>query len=145
MQSRPLSQPHPIASVSVNRPIAVIIWLLACVTTWQLIAAVTDGMDWRYQIGMGVLLQVIFTALERPMLNGKPNKVSGIVLLLDTLINAGGIYPFALRVSATPTAQMITTAFNMSSAVSPMAAFLLALLFGFLLAAAPEAVWRWRG
>lgn len=130
---------------SINQPIAAILWVIACITTWQLIASLTQGMWWPYQVGSGVLLQVIFTALERPILHGRPNKVSGTVLLIDTLVNAGGIFPFAMRMSATPTAQMISTTFNMSPQMTPMAAFAVSLLFGFLLAAAPEAVWRWRG
>jgi hypothetical protein len=100
-------------------------------------------MVWWYQVGIGVLLQVVFTVLERPMLSGRPNKVSGVVLLFDTLINAGGIFPFALRASATPTVQMLSTAFHLDPTVSPVAALVLSLVAGFLLAAAPEAVWRW--
>ena len=138
------SQPRPIIGFSMNRPIAALLWLAACVTTWQLLAALTPGADWRYQVFGGVALQAVFTALEKPTLRGRPNKVSAIILLIDTLINAGGIYPYALRASATPTAQMMSTAFSLSAQVSPIAAFALSALFGFLLAAAPEAVWRWR-
>ncbi len=149
MQPNVRSAPMPSASTRrpappVYKAVAIITWALACVTTWQLVAAVTPGMDGRYQVGIGVLLQVIFTALESPMINGQPNKVSGVVLAVDTLINAGGVYPFAMRAAATPTIQMISSAFNLAPAISPVAAFLLAALCGFLLAAAPEAVWRWR-
>lgn len=133
------------ASLSVNRLIAAILWVLACITTWQLVAAVTPGAVWWFQVAAGVAFQAIFTALERPILRGRPNKVSGTVLLVDTLVNAGGIFPFALRMSATPTAQMISTTFSMSPQMTPPAAFAVSVIFGFLLAAAPEAVWRWRG
>lgn len=133
------------AGLSVNQLIAALLWVLACVTTWRLIVAVTPGMLWYIQVGVGVALQVIFTTLERPILRGRPNKVSGTVLIVDTLVNAGGIFPFALRMSATPTAQMISTTFNMSPQMTPPAAFAVSVIFGFLLAAAPEAVWRWRG
>lgn len=149
VQSRELHNGEPAAQrqigLSVNQPIAAIVWVLACVTTWQLVAAITPGAVWGFQVGAGVLLQVIFTVLERPVLRGRPNKVSGTVLIIDTLVNAGGIFPFALRMSATPTAQMISTTFNLSPQMTPPAAFAVSLLFGFLLAAAPEAVWRWRG
>lgn len=130
---------------SINQPLAVIIWVIACVTTWQLVAAMTPGMAWYYQVGIGILLQAIFTALERPMLRGRPNKVSGAVLAIDTFINAGGAFPYVLRMSATPTVQMVSTALDIAPQVSPIAALLLSLVLGFLLAAAPEAVWRWRG
>lgn len=130
---------------SINQPIAIILWIVACITTWQLVAAITPGMRIAYQIGIGIVLQVFFTALERPMLRGRPNKVSGVVLLIDTLVNAGGIFPFALRMSATPTVQMISTTFNLAPNMTPAAAFAVSVVLGFLLAAAPEAVWRWRG
>lgn len=149
VQSRELHNGEPVAQqrigLSVNQPIAAVLWVLACVTTWQLVAAVTPGAVWFFQVGAGIVLQVIFTTLERPVLRGRPNKVSSTVLIVDTLVNAGGIFPFALRMSATPTAQMISTTFNLSPQMTPPAAFAVSLLFGFLLAAAPEAVWRWRG
>lgn len=128
----------------ISRFIAAMLWLAACVTTWQLLIAVTPGADWRYQIAAGVGLQAIFTAMERPILRGQPNRISMMVLLIDTLINAGGLYPYAARIGATPTAAMVSSAFNMPAQVSPVAAFVLAILIGFLLAAAPEAVWRWQ-
>lgn len=149
VQSRPLvngevTEVARARSLSINHLIAAVLWVAACVTTWQLLAAVTPGADWRYQIAAGIVLQAIFTAMERPVLRGRPNRVSTLVLLLDTLINAGGLYPYAARIGATPTAAMVSTAFNMPAQVSPVAAFVLAVLIGFLLAAAPEAVWRWR-
>ena len=137
--------PRPLTSPSINQPVAAILWVLACVTTWQLVAAVTPGMRWYVQVGMGVALQAIFTALERPVLRGRPNKVSSAVLSIDTLVNAGGIFPFALRMSATPTAVMVSTTFGLSPQMTPPAAFAVSVVLGFLLAAAPEAVWRWRG
>ena len=135
------SRPGP----SINQPIAAILWIVACVTTWQLVAAVTPEMHPYYQIAIGIGLQAIFTALERPVLHGRPNRVSTLVLAIDTLINAGGIFPFALRMSGTPTAAMLSQTFSLSPQMSPVAAFGVSLLVGFLLAAAPEAVWRWRG
>ena len=132
-------------SLSINQLVAVLLWALACVTSWQLVAAITPGMDARYQIAIGIALQAIFTALERPALRGRPNKVSALVLFLDTLVNAGGIFPFALRMSGTPTAAMVSQTFNMAPQMSNVAAFGVAFVLGFLLAAAPEAVWRWRG
>lgn len=147
MQSRPLqpSQPRPMPSMpSFNKPVAIILWFLACITTWQLFSALAPEMDWRWRLGSAVLAQAIFTWMERPVLRGRPNKMSGVTLLIDTFINAGGIFPFALRVSATPSAQMVSAALKLAPEISPVAAALLSLLFGFLLAAAPEAVWRWK-
>src|SRR5262245_55778431 len=130
---------------SIWKPLAVVIWLLACVTTWQLVAAVTAGVDWRLQVAIGVGLQAIFTALERPVLHGKPNRISVIVLGIDALINAGGVFPYAMRMGGTPTAQMVSAATALQPQMTPWAAIGVSVLIGVLLAAAPEAVWRWRG
>lgn len=139
------SQPQPIpAAPSFSKLVAAAIWLLACITSYQLVAALTPGMDSRYQMGVAVFSQVLLTWMERPVLRGKPNKISGMALLIDTLINAGGAFPFALRISATPTAQMISAALNIPNETTPLAAMFIALIAGFLLAAAPEGVWRWR-
>lgn len=136
--------PRPSAP-SIWQFLAVVIWALACLTTWQLVVAVTEGMAVIYQITIGVALQAMFTALERPVLRGRPNKISVVALGFDTLVNAGGIFPFAMRMSTTPTAQMLSTTFHLSPQMTPPAAFAVSIVLGFLLAAAPEAVWRWRG
>lgn len=146
VQSQP-SQPRPMRPLvlpSLSKPVAAVLWLIACFTTFQVVTALTPGMDARWQAGAAIVAQVVLTWMERPVLHGKPNKMSGAALLIDTFINAGGAFPFALRVSATPTAQMISAAANLPAEVTPFAAMIIALVAGFMLAAAPEAVWRWR-
>lgn len=147
VRQEPLSNGKPVLPtprLSLNKPIAIFLWGVACVTTYQLVGALRPNLRIEYLIGAAILAQLIFTWLEKPVLRGKPNKVSSAVLLLDTLTNAGGIFPMAMRAPETPAAQMIITAFNMSPTISPLAALLLSLIAGFLLAAAPEAVWRWK-
>lgn len=134
----------PAPRLSLNKPIAVFLWAVACVTTYQLVRALSPTLALSYLIGAAIAAQVVFTWLERPVLRGKPNKISSAVLLLDTLTNAGGIFPMAMRAPETPAAQMVIAAFNMAPTISPLGALLLSLIFGFLLAAAPEAVWRWK-
>ncbi len=143
-QPSPPRPMRPLALPSLSKPVAAVLWLLACVTSFQLIAALTPGMALEYQAGIALMSQIVLTWMERPVLHGKPNKMSGAALLIDTLVNAGGAFPFALRVSATPTAQMVSMAAGLSNEVTPLAAMVVALVAGLLLAAAPEAVWRWR-
>ena len=131
-------------SFSLNKPIAVFLWAVACITTYQLAGALRPDLGLRVLIGVAIGVQIVFTWLEKPVLRGKPNKISSAVLLLDTITNAGGIFPMAMRAPETPAAQMLIAAFNLSPSISPLGAALLSLVFGFLLAAAPEAVWRWK-
>lgn len=132
------------ARISLNRPIAIFLWSVACVTTYELIVTLRPDLDLWKLIAAAIAAQVIFTWLEKPVLRGKPNQVSSAVLLLDTLTNAGGIFPMALRAPETPPAQMLIAAFNLAPTMPPLGALLLSLILGFLLAAAPEAVWRWK-
>jgi cytosine/uracil/thiamine/allantoin permease len=127
-----------------NRVVAIFLWSIACITTHQLVSAIRPDLDWRARIAIALAAQIVFTWLERPTLIGRPNKVSFAVLFLDTLINAGGIYPMALRAPETPPAQMLIQAFSLNPTISPLGGALLSLVFGFLLAASPEAVWRWK-
>lgn len=142
--AEPTRPPIPAPRLSLNKPIAVFLWAVACVTTYQLVQALRPDLELRMLIGAAVGAQVLFTWLEKPVLRGKPNKISSAVLLLDTLTNAGGIFPMALRAPETPPAQMLIAAFHLAPAMPPLGALLLSLVFGFLLAAAPEAVWRWK-
>lgn len=147
VKSEPLANGRPVIvapRLSLNKPIAIFLWAVACVTTYQLVGALRPDLSLRYMIAAAIGAQVIFTWLEKPVLRGKPNKVSSAVLLLDTITNAGGIFPMAMRAPETPAAQMLIAAFHMSPTMSPLAALILSLVAGFLLAAAPEAVWRWK-
>lgn len=127
-----------------NKPIAALLWGLACITTYQLVQVLGPNLRMEYMIGAAVLSQLVFTWLERPVLGGKPNRISSAALFFDTLINAGGIFPMALRAADTPPALMLVAAFKLAPGISPIAGTLLALVFGFLLAAAPEAIWHWK-
>lgn len=142
-EKRPTA-PAAAPSLSLNRPIAIFLWVVACITTYQFVGALRPDLDQVYMAGTAISVQLVFTWLERPFLRGKPNKISTSILALDTMTNAGGVYPLALRAPETPAAQMIIAAFSMEPSITPLAAMILSLVAGFLLAAAPEAVWRWR-
>lgn len=145
VRSEPMGEKRtPLPRLSLNRPIAILLWGIACITTYQLIQVLRPDLALGYTIAAAVVCQVVFTWLERPVLGGKPNKISSATLLIDTLINAGGIFPMALRAAETPPAQMLIAALKLAPEMSPGGGALLALIFGFLLAAAPEAVWHWK-
>ncbi len=125
--------------------LAIVLWLLGCVTTYQVVAILLDGRAWPTLLAATFLTQVILTALESPTLRGRPNPISLIVLLLDALINAGGVYVLLDgRAEQLPMVQMAADVAGASGGLSPAALAGIALLLGFILAAAPEAVWRWK-
>lgn len=130
---------------------AIVIWLLGVGATHQLLMGlgIAPRVAWTtplFWVGVGVAfaVQLLLTVLERPVLIGNPNGISLVVLGVDTLINAGGVFPFAMRIGATPTAQAIATVAEQPSVVSPVVAFAVSVVAGFILAATPEAAWRWK-
>jgi arginine exporter protein ArgO len=86
--------------------------------------------------------QALLTFMERGLWRGKHvSAVTVAALLFDVLLNAGGVYPLAMRIGATPTAGMLADAFGWERAISPIGAMILAIIGGFLIAAAPEEFW----
>jgi hypothetical protein len=72
---------------------------------------------------------------------GKPSSVGIGALLLDVLMNAGGVYVYVRNIGDTPTVRMLMEAFGLAGDVSPIGAMIVALVIGFLIAAAPEEFW----
>lgn len=129
--------------ILLNRVAAVVLWGAAVWTTWLLVASLNPTAPVWLNIAIAVGCQLIMTRMERPALQGRRSTLSWVVLGFDGMINAGGLFPVMLRAGETPPARMIIAAFQLQPDVSAMAALFLALALGFVLAAAPEAVWHW--
>lgn len=130
--------------VTWNQALAILLWLLGCATTYQVVAILMDS-EWPALLAVTFVAQVVLTALEGPTLRGKPNAISGAVLVIDTLINAGGVYLIlADRLERLPTARMAADVAGTSADLSPMTVAAVSVVVGFILAATPEAVWRWK-
>jgi hypothetical protein len=120
---------------------AVLVWFGAVYTTYLALASLQAGTPWFITLGMAAATQFVLTVAERPILNGRPSWFTGGVLLIDALVNAGGIFPLLRNVGSTPTAQM-AAAGGVAPDVGNIPAILLSLVFGLIIAAAPEALWR---
>lgn len=125
------------------RAIAVALWLAGAWTTYLLIDRLVSGQAWYISTIEAMIIQGFLTALESPVWRGRPGPVNVTAVAIDTLANAGGIFPFTERIGATPPAQMFIQAFHLNGNISPIVAVLFALLLGYVLAAGPEAIWRW--
>lgn len=137
------AQPQPRERFSIYKIVAVAVWLAGVWTTYLLIARIVDGQAWYTSTIEAMIVQGFLTALESPVWRGRPGPVNVAAVVVDTLANAGGIYPFMQNIGATPPAQMFIQAFRLDGTISPIVAVSLALIFGFILAAGPEALWRW--
>jgi hypothetical protein len=138
---RPL--PRARAPFSWYKAVAVLLWLAGAWTTYLLIdRMVATQAPWVSAIE-ALIVQTFLTALESPVWRGKPSAVNIAAVVIDTLANAGGIFPFTGRIGETPPAQMFIQAFGLNGTIAPIVAVALALVFGYILAAGPEAIWRW--
>ena len=122
---------------------AALIWLGAVYTTYLALDAIQPGTPWFIILPIAAGLQYVFTMAERPILHGKIEVFTGAVLVIDGAINAGGLFPMLRNVGQTPTAQMIAAG-GVSSDVGSLPAILLSFVFGLIIAAAPEALWKMR-
>ncbi len=137
-----LAQPAARPTIPVNRIAAVLTWAAGVGTTYLFVAASTGAPVWLCAV-VALLAQAVLTLAERPTLNGRPSLVSAGALALDTILNAGGLFGPMQRLGATPPGQMIG-AVTGQAAVTPVAAFVVALILGALIAALPEWFWRQR-
>lgn len=135
---KPASQPT--LAFHENRIAAVVIWCLACMTTWQFLVAL--GLDRWAAIPSAILAQALFTILERPWWGRGRDTVAGMAVLADTLINAGGVWPWMSRLDQTPPWQMLADALQLAPGLAIVPALVLCLTFGYVLAAAPERLFK---
>lgn len=127
-----------------NQFVAVLIWALGVATTYQVVAVLWES-TWYGLLMVAFVAQALLTWLEGPTLRGRPNPISLVFLLVDTLINAGGVYLLLNdRLAKLPTAQMAADVVGSAPEFSPVAVAGVSLVIGLILAATPEAVWRWR-
>lgn len=129
------------ASLPLAKGAAILVWLGAVYTTFLALASLQAGTPWYITLGMAVATQFVLTVAERPILNGRPSWFTGGVLLIDALVNAGGVFPLLRNIGQTPTAQM-AAAGGVAPEVGMAPAILLSVIFGLIIAAAPEALWR---
>lgn len=118
-----------------------LVWLGAVYTTYLAVSALQADTPWFIMLPVAAAIQYVLTMAEKPVLQGKIGIFTVVVLLIDGVINAGGLFPMLRNVGQTPTAQM-AAAGGVASDVGSMPAILLSLLFGLIIAAAPEALWK---
>jgi hypothetical protein len=140
VQSRPLTQGP---RLSWYKAVAVALWLAGAWTTYLLIARLGGPQPVWTAAAAALVVQAFLTALESPVWRGRATPVNWVAVALDTLANAGGIYPFMVNIGATPPAQMFITAFGLDGTISGPVAIAFSLVGGYMLAAGPESIWRW--
>lgn len=105
-------------------------------TTWAFIAA----LDMPPLIGFGVALavEVVLYYGKKLAFERGADSIGWVAVALDTLLNAGGLWPITKRFSATPTWIMLAESLGLEPQMSMLAALIIALVLGFILSALPH-------
>lgn len=111
-------------------------------TTWLAIYAI--GITGVKGFLVSVAAEFLLLAGKNLVLSGdKTNGAFGwLAVVIDSALNAGGLWPYALKLNKVPTYLMLAEALGMDASLSKVVALLLALVFGFLLSIAPHELWR---
>jgi hypothetical protein len=65
-----------------------------------------------------------------------------IAIIVDTLLNAGGIWPGVQTLDKAPTWIMLKQSMGLNGELGPLPALIVALILGYLLSVAPHRFWR---
>lgn len=124
-----------------NHIASIVVWCGAVYTTYLAVERLRPVADWLLLLGIAAALQFCMTAAERPVMLRKPDLFAIGVFLIDTLVNAGGVFPLLVNIGQTPTASMLAAG-GVAPDVSVYPAIVASLVVGAIIAIAPEALWR---
>lgn len=142
--NQPLYNGSTRRAIPTNRIAAVLIWIVGVGTTYACISTLLPGVVWYVPLGVSAITQLVLTLVESPALNLRPDLPSVIALVMDVLLNVGGLFFPLMRLGETGVGKAIATAFNVPPQMTGITTFILAALLGFVLSAAPEKIWNSR-
>lgn len=132
-----------------SRIASIAAWLGGVFTTYLFFHAAMPELPSIFALAAAGLVQWTLTLAERPLWRfllkrsgGKMAGVAVVITLIDTLLNAAGIYPFTSRLAQTDLGRMLADVFHVQAAMSAEPSFLIAFLIGLLVASLPEALWE---
>lgn len=127
----------------ISKMIAGVLWLVGVAATYASIVILIGDAPWYVTVGTALAVQAGLTAIEYTFYNGgTKNEVGVIAIVFDVAFNAGGLYGPMSRIGATPTGGALSDAFGVAPSVGKIAALVLAVIIGYLLARAPEYIWE---
>jgi hypothetical protein len=139
--ARPARMPWYVKLATGDGIAAAIVWCLGAAATASAVLVMMPDLPWYFAAGFAVVMQGLLTKGQSKLWRGKASMTSLGCVIIDVLFNAGGIYPYAQRLGATPPAIMIADVFGVSSQMGAWGAMIVALALGVLIAGAPEELW----
>lgn len=123
-----------------GRLIAVMAWGVAVWTTQNFLEVMVP--DPSNALVVAFIVQAIFTVAESPLWANRGRWYHAVVLALDVITNVGGIYIYILQLDKTDSWAAFNAGLGTSGGMNPLAALLISIVVGVLLAATPEFLWR---
>jgi hypothetical protein len=123
-----------------SKAVAALAWAVVVWTTHLFLKVMTIGEDWTLLAAL--ILQAILTAGESPLWRGKGQWWHMVILAVDSVTNVGGLFTYMTRLDQTDSWAAFNTGLGTTGGLNPLAALLLSLVVGILIAAAPEFLWR---
>lgn len=94
---------------------------------------------------LSVGAEFLLAAGKALVFNSKKDRadaVGWIAIGLDTLLNAGGLWPYAQHLDKTPVWVMLVQSMNLQGELAKLPALIITLALGYLLSVAPHRFWR---
>lgn len=124
-----------------NRVAASVAQLGSFTTTWLFINAL--GISGVSGFLVAVAAEFVLFAGKNLVLGDRAHSdaVGWAAILLDTVLNAGGLWPYITKLDQTPSWAMLVQSLQLDGTLRQIPALVLALVFGFLLSVAPHRLW----
>ena len=123
-----------------SKAVAVLAWAVGVWTTNLFLGVLTNNADWT--LGASIITQAIMTAGESPLWRGRGRWWHIVVLGLDSITNVGGFFVYVMRLDQTDSWAAFNQGLGTTGGINPLAALVLSLVLGVLVAATPEFLWR---
>lgn len=125
-----------------RRVAAIAAQLMGFGTTWAFIAGL--GLADLVGFGVAVVVEWLLFEFKRTVLNGEgKDKALGVAaILVDSLLNAGGMWVWVLNIDGTEAYKMLAQALALGESMRLVPALLICLALGFALAVAPHQLWK---
>jgi hypothetical protein len=128
-----------------SKAVAALAWGIGVWTTHLFMGVLTRGdsgnpADWT--LFAALIFQAIMTAGESPLWRGKGQWWHMVVLAIDSVTNVGGVFVYITRLDQTDSWVAFNTGLGTTGGLNPLAALVVSLVVGVIIAAAPEFLWR---
>lgn len=127
-------------NIDLRRVAAILAGLGSFATTWLFVAALGFDDIGGFFAALGV--EFLLAAGKHAILHGRPDALGIASVMIDTLLNAGGLWPYVLNLNKTAAWAMLGQSLNLDQQLHYIPALIIALAIGFLLSALPFWLWK---